>query len=142
VTKNLAATNVLCLMSRTDYDKISDEKREDIQPFYDSFQDAVKSIRMISENDQTTIEIMVENVLVSEINKLLWYGIHDLVSPGNISYIEVHNFDYYGNTIDIEKYLVEDIVMSVVKHSEDCSNQSIQITGVISKEITIADSIG
>jgi hypothetical protein len=128
-------------MSRTDYDRISEERKVEIVPFYDAFQDCVQSVRLISEANQTTIEIMVVNALVEEVNKLLWYGIHDLVSPGNVSYIEIHNFDNDGNTIDIEKYIVDSVVMSIVKHSNNSGVQSIQITGAISKEITIADRL-
>jgi len=135
------ARSALCLMSRTDYDKISEQRRVEIEPFYDAFQKAVRSVRLISSGDHTTIEIMALNVLVEEINKLLWYGIHDLVSPGNIAYIEIHNFDEEGNTIDIEKYLVDSVVMSIVKNQDTKGAQSIQITGAIASEITIADSV-
>jgi len=134
-----AATNMLCLMSRTDYDKLNDEMKANIEPFYDAFQECVKSVRFISDGNQTTIEILAVNSLVEEINKLLWYGIHDLVSPGNIAYVEIHNFDSNGNTIDIEKYLIDSVVMSIVKHSDITEAQTIQINGGIYKEITIAD---
>lgn len=137
----MIARNMLCLMSRTDYHQISDDKKVNIQPFYDAFQDCVKSVRLISEGAQTTVEILAVNALVEEVNKLLWYGIHDLVSPGNVAYLEVHNFDDKGNTIDIEKYIIDSIVMSIVKHSNDSEVQTIQITGGIQKEITIADSV-
>lgn len=135
------ATDMLCLISRTDYDKISEQRRVELQPFYDAFQEAATSVRLISNSDQTTIEIMVANVLVEEVNKLLWYGIHDLVSPGNIAYVEIHNFDEVGNVIDVEKLLVDSIVMSVVKHNNSKEAQSIQITGIVAKEITIADPL-
>jgi len=137
----VAATNMICLMSRTDYNNLSVSKQEEIRPYYDAFQDAVKSIRFISGGEQTTMEIMVENILVEEANKLLWYGVHDLVSPGDITFIEIHNFDRCGNTIDIEKYIIDGVVMSIVKHAESAESQSIQITGTISKEITIADAV-
>jgi len=135
------ATNMLCLMSGTDYDQISENKKVDIQPFYDAFQECVKSVRFISEGSQTTVEILAVNGLVEEVNKLLWYGIHDLVSRGSVSYLEVHNFDEDGNTIDIEKYLIDSVMMSIVKHSDDLEPQTIQITGGIFKEITIADPV-
>ena len=135
------ATNMLCLISRTDYDHISEQRRVELQPFYDAFQDAATSARLISNGNQTTIEIMVANILVEEVNKLLWYGIHDLVSPGNIAYVELHNFDEKGNILDIEKLVIEDIVMSIVKHSDVKAPQSIQITGVVATELTIADPL-
>lgn len=141
MTTESIATNMLCLMSRIDYDKISEDKKVNIQPFYDAFQDCVRSVRLISESNQTTIEILAVNALVEEVNKLLWYGIHDLVSPGNVAYIELHNFDDSGNTIDIEKYVIGSVVMSIVKHSDDTNAQTIKINGVIDKEITIADPI-
>jgi len=133
------ATNMLCLMSRTDYDQISSDKQESIRPFYDAFQDYVMSTRLVSNGNQTTIEIMAANGMVPELNKLLWYGIHDLVSPGNIAYIEIHNFNEEGNTIDIEKYIIDSVVMSIVKHPNGTEPQTIQITGGIMKEITIED---
>jgi len=135
------AVGMLCLMSRVDHDQLSEEKRVNIIPFYDAFQDSVTSVRLISDEDGTKIEIMAQNVLVEEVNKLLWYGIHDLVSPGNVSYIELHNFDAEGNTIDIEKYIVDSILMSIVKHQDCTGPQSIQITGAIREEITISDPV-
>ena len=84
---------------------------------------------------------MALNIFVEDVNKLLWYGIHDLVSPGNIAYVELHNFDEDGNTIDIEKYVIDSVVMSIVKHSKDPQLQTIKITGAVSNEITIADKI-
>lgn len=133
-----AAESMLCLLSRTDYDKISDEKKATIMPFYDAFQKAPKSIRMISQGDQTKLEIMLQNIFVEESNKLLWHGLHDLVSPGEIAYLEIHNFDEDGNTIDIEKYVIDGIIMSIVK-DDKMDVQTIQITGCISNEITIQD---
>lgn len=128
-------------MSRVDYDRLSDVQKEEIVPFYDAFQDAFQSIRLISSANGTSIEICALNVLVKEVNKLLWYGMHDLVSPGNIAYIELHNFDENGNTIDIEKYIIDSVVMSIVKHNNASGAQTIQITGCIDKEITIQDRI-
>ena len=137
----MVARDMLCLMSRTDYDNISEERKINIQPFYDAFQDSVESVRLISAGTQTTIEILALNIFVEDVNKLLWYGIHDLVSPGNIAYVELHNFDEDGNTIDIEKYVIDSVVMSIVKHSKDPQLQTIKITGAVSNEITIADKI-
>lgn len=128
---------MLCLMSRTDYDKIDEEKRNEIQPFYDAFQSCVKSVRLISDGDQTTVEIMAVNGLVEESHKLLWHGIHDLISPGNVSYIEIYNFDENGNTLDVEKYVIDSVVMSIVKHSDADEPQTIKINGVIGREIAI-----
>jgi hypothetical protein len=133
------AANALCLMSRMDYDKIGERRKEEIKPFYDAFQDSVQSVRLVSGGGCTTIEILAANTLVEDVNKLLWYGIHDLVSPGNVAYVEIHNFDQDGNTIDIEKYIMDSIVMSVVKNEND--PQTIKIAGAIAKEITIQDSL-
>jgi hypothetical protein len=133
------AFSMLCLMSRIDYDKISEDRKAEILPYYDAFQDAVNNLRLVSTSEGTTIEIMVRNSLVEETNKLLWYGIHDLVSPGNISYIEIHNFDEKGNTIDIEKYLVDGIVMSIIKDKAIPGCQMIKIIGSIDSEITFED---
>ena len=136
------ATHVLCLMSRIDYESLSEDRKEEIKPFYDAFQDSFQSARLISgDNGGTSIEILVLNSLVPEANKLLWYGIHDLVSPGNYAYIEIHNFDANNNTIDIEKYLIDSIIITTVKHSDSVGPQTIKITGGISKEITIQDKV-
>jgi hypothetical protein len=137
-TEMKIAAGTMCLMSRTDYDNIGEQKQQEIKPFYDAFQDSVTSTRLISTSEGTTIEIMVRNTLVEDVQKLLWYGIHDLISPGNIAYIEIHNFDLDGNTIDIEKYIIDSIVMSIVKNGKP---QAIQITGAITNEITIQDGI-
>lgn len=133
------AFGMLCLMSRMDYDKISDSRKQEILPYYDAFQNAVDNLRLISTKEGTTIEIMVRNTLVEETNKLLWYGVHDLISPNNIAYIEIHNFNMDGNTIDIEKYLVGSIVISIVKDHSIPGCQMIKITGSIDSEITFED---
>jgi hypothetical protein len=129
------ANGVLCLMSRTDYDKLSEQKKEEIKPYYDAFQDALIDSRMITSEDGSTIEILLHNVLVEGTGMMLWHGVHDLVSPGNEAYVEFHNFDDKGNTINIEKYVIDTIVLSVVKGP--AVMQTIKLTGCISGELTM-----
>jgi len=136
---------MLCLMSRTDYDNLSEEKKNEIKPYYDAFQDSVMEARLISTEESTTVEIMLQNSYVEEAGMLLWSGIHDLISPGNIAYIEFHNFDQQGNTINIEKYIIDSIVMSVFKEGAieteiglaNTNYQTIKITGCVSSEVAI-----
>ena len=133
------ATNALCLMSRTDYNNIGEQRRKEIEPYHDAFQKSTKSIRMVTSKDVTTIEIRIVNSLIEETGELMWHGIHELVSPGSVSYIEIHNFDQDGNTIDIEKYVIENITISTVKNDDSNSSQLIEVTGTITKELTVVD---
>ena len=125
------ACGFLCLMSRTDVVNLSSERANEIEPYYDAFQDAVIDIKMVSKPNGTSIELILENLFVEETGKLLWSGIHDLVSPGAMSYIEIHNFDEDGNTIDIEKYVIDNIVIEIQKST----GQLINIIGRIAQEL-------
>lgn len=137
---NKIAAGSLVLMSRTDYDQLTDERKEEIKPFYDAVQDSVINTRLITEDGGTTIEILMCNTYVEEAGKLLWNGIHDLISPGPMCYIEIHNFDIEGNTIAIDKYLVDALIISVVKDGSD-NPQTIKITGSISAELSFDDKV-
>lgn len=134
------AHDVICMISRTDYDKLSQEEKDEINPFYDAFQDAVIESRMISTNNNTTIEVLLHNVYVQESDKLLWCGLHDLITPPGVAYIEFHNLDSDGNTINIEKYLIDSIVVSVVKSNVNHTPQTIKITGCVSANVDLIAS--
>lgn len=126
-----------CLVSRIDYNQLPEESKREIEPYYDALQDAVDKINLVSKPNGTSIELNIFNLFVEESGKNLWYGIHDLISPNATCYVEIHNFDINGNTLDVEKYIVDEVVLNITKDCQHDNIQIIHLVGRISEEIKI-----
>ena len=91
---------------------MSPENKTKYEIINQTFQNAVSEVTIKSHKDRTCVKIECVNVEVPTSNKLLWTALHYLI--GSTSIMEIHSFDKQGNTIDIEKYVLEGITMEIV----------------------------
>lgn len=129
------AHRFLCLMYRRDFDQMSQENKEKYEIISQTFQSAVMRAIVKSTKEYSTIRIECLNVEVPTADKLLWTALHYLISADSTACVEIHNFGKEGSTIDVEKYVVANISMEIVRDYNRTGPQSIVIEGVINSEI-------
>ena len=127
--------NFLCLLFRRDFDQLAPENKESFEIINQTFQSAVLNVAIKSQKTRSTVKIECANIEVPTSDKLLWTAMHYLIGADSSAVMEIHNFNKQGNTIDVEKYILTDIKMKIVRSYSTNGVQIITIKGTINSEI-------
>jgi hypothetical protein len=123
------------MLFRRDFSDLPEEQQEHINVINETFQNAVQSVRITSCADGSEFHIKCVNVEVPGSDKLLWTAMRYLIGSDSTAAMEIHNFDAAGNTIDIEKYVVTNVCIEIIRDHSTADPQEVDITGVINSEI-------